>query len=1282
MLRELLIEIGIDVDNDPISELNKEIDDLVKKLKKLDISEIEELDKQFKEIVESTEDINKNLKQMEKGFKDVDKTAKRLGKSVEDVSDGIRDAERRTEDLNDSLRDSERNTEDLSDGFKDANRQADKLADSLEDAEKETRNLTRQTQRLNDELEDAQREVKGLLQETRRLNDSFRDVSQSASRISRELDSISFSGLQSEINRLESAFGGIVRAAQRASTEAAEIGASAAGSASDVSRLERAFERVNQTVERINNGVDGIGNAAIGAAGAVGAGLGVQGIVERSLASTSLDTKLSIATEVSPETQKAMRQAINDSIVMGVDDISAFEGVRRQFSLNADAGVKANQEIVESASAIAAAYDMVDFTELIQEVNEIGKELKISDKEAVAMTNSLLKGGFPPEQLDIISEYGAQLQRAGFEAKEIQAIMSAGVDTGTWNIDNLLDGVKEGRIRMAEYARGYPDAISDMLEDVGLSSKVFDKWASDVAAGGKAGSLAMQEVSEYIKTISDPALKNEFGVAVFGTMWEDQGEHLVNTILNAESHMKSLSDMQKQLNEDVGKLSEDPAVQLAKAFKDINTALQPLYKMVAGVVSKFAEWVSANPMLASGIAAAAVGIGVLGAGLVGLAGTIGAIILSLGTLSGTFKGIKNWIPNLGRRGGADGAGGNRRSILQEIGGSVIDTVGGRRAMDHWPNPNDPNNPWTQMDREFNDRRNGRNRNVPPTPTTFANDGGVLASLARRHGMNPNDVMRDYQRDMAMPQTAGGSSELLRAATNLNSAADTMKRALSNIRCTCDCSSAGGGRGGRGRRGGRGGRSLVGDLDRQTRNSTRFARNGSNSPVDTVTRSARNASGGGVLGKLGKIGKVGGVVGLVAGGGMLVNSAVRGDWEGAAKTGAGMAGGAGGAWAGATAGAALGSVVPGIGTAIGGAVGGIIGGIGGSALGSKLYQGIKSFDWNGLKSVASSTGQAVSNTWNSLKTATGNAWNSMASGMSRAITGAKNAVSSTASALGNGLSSTWAGIKSIAGGAWNGVKSTLSNSMNSAKSAVSNTASALGSGLSATWNATKSVASTVWNNLKLDMSTKSTAAKTAVSNTFNAMKSGLSSTWNSLKSIASSAWSGITGAITSSVSGAVSKATSMLNGLKGAISGVASKAWSGIKSGASKVKNWVMGSHATGLGRVPFDGYIAELHKNEAVLTANQANALRSAGILKGNGIAPQLNIPQATAEAAGYSPLGVDPATTATTNTTNNNGTVRASVTINVDGSRAPQEVAVSIKDELESWFSSLGTVFPATMEG
>lgn len=57
----------------------------------------------------------------------------------------------------------------------------------------------------------------------------------------------------------------------------------------------------------------------------------------------------------------------------------------------------------------------------------------------------------------------------------------------------------------------------------------------------------------------------------------------------------------------------------------------------------------------------------------------------------------------------------------------------------------------------------------------------------------------------------------------------------------------------------------------------------------------------------------------------------------------------------------------------------------------------------------------------------------------------------------------------------------------------------------------------------------------------------------------------------------------------------------ISGAASKLSGLVNGSHATGLANVPFDGYRAELHKGESVLTADQSNMLRGLGVLGSNG---------------------------------------------------------------------------------
>ncbi|WGT37685.1 hypothetical protein QH639_17860 [Lysinibacillus sp. 1 U-2021] len=82
-------------------------------------------------------------------------------------------------------------------------------------------------------------------------------------------------------------------------------------------------------------------------------------------------------------------------------------------------------------------------------------------------------------------------------------------------------------------------------------------------------------------------------------------------------------------------------------------------------------------------------------------------------------------------------------------------------------------------------------------------------------------------------------------------------------------------------------------------------------------------------------------------------------------------------------------------------------------------------------------------------------------------------------------------------------------------------------------------------------------------------------------------------------------TNNFNRFKNAITNFKLPGWvtsigSTIGKAAGAVGNFISGSHATGLESVPYDGYVAELHKNEAVLTAQQSNTLRSMGILSSN----------------------------------------------------------------------------------
>ena len=91
-------------------------------------------------------------------------------------------------------------------------------------------------------------------------------------------------------------------------------------------------------------------------------------------------------------------------------------------------------------------------------------------------------------------------------------------------------------------------------------------------------------------------------------------------------------------------------------------------------------------------------------------------------------------------------------------------------------------------------------------------------------------------------------------------------------------------------------------------------------------------------------------------------------------------------------------------------------------------------------------------------------------------------------------------------------------------------------------------------------------------------------------------------------------TSVWNGLK--------SVWDSICNWVSEKVNWLVdklafwrsgqaemdGSHRTGLREVPYDGYIAELHKGEMVLTAYEAKQYQKQGSFASGGTQSNTNI--------------------------------------------------------------------------
>lgn len=506
----------------------------------------------------------------------------------------------------------------LQNALQDVNKKSIDLQSELKDIEKLLKFDPGDTEALAQKQKILSQQVENTEEKLRRLKDAQEQVEQQFQ--SGDIGEQQYRAFQREIQFTEKTLSNLKNELK------------SVDSGSGVPEVRQDMQQVEEATADASDEVKDFGNELVGlAAGAAVVG-SIGEAVEQALDTSSLNTKIDISMEVSEESKQAVKEASNIVQSYGVDSEAALEGIRRQWALNADASDASNAKVVQGAAAICAAYGDVDFTELIQESNELSDCLGITDEQAIAMVDSLLKIGFPSDQLDIITEYGSQLARAGYSAEEVQAIMAAGVETGTWNIDVLLDGLKEGRIVLAEFGQGVDEETAKLFEKVGISGEQLQKWGQAVAEGGEGGKTAMQEVAKALDGVKDKTLQNQIGTTLFGTLWEENGTNITDTILGMNDNLTSSKENMDGLNSSVETLNSDPAVALSQAVGEIKIALEPVMLAIAGIVLKIAEWVQANPQLSAAIIAIVSVIAVL----VGILTTLAPIFTAAAAAAGAL----------------------------------------------------------------------------------------------------------------------------------------------------------------------------------------------------------------------------------------------------------------------------------------------------------------------------------------------------------------------------------------------------------------------------------------------------------------------------------------------------------------------------------------------------------------------------------------------------------------------------------------------------------------------
>ncbi|MDA2474880.1 DUF2207 domain-containing protein [Bacillus cereus group sp. Bce025] len=588
-----------------------------------------------------TIEINGNTQPLQNALKDVNKQSDSLAKELKDVERLLKFDPGNVEALAQKqqlLTQQIENTTEKLDKLKAAEQQVQAQFQNGKISEEQYRAFRREIEftegslnGLKNKLGNMKAEQENVASSTRQLETLFRATGKSVDDFAGALGNRLVNAIKSGTatsRQLEQAIGIIGREALGAETDIEKLQRAlrSVDAGNSIRQVQNELRELQQEAGRTEKKFEGLKVGLENVIGGLAAGGGIATAIEKAMDMSKLKTKIDITFDVPESSKKSVEEAIRGVTAYGVDAEASLEGVRRQWALNKDISDEANAAIVKGAAAISASYEGIDFTELIQETYEIGNELGITQDSALGMVDALLKMGFPPEQLDIIAEYGSQLTRAGFKAEEVQAIMEAGVETGSWNIDNLLDGLKEGRIQLTEFAQGADKALKEALDGSGIATEQIEKWGASVAKGGRDGAAAMVEVAKAIDGIEDPVKKNQVGVKVLATMFEDQGQNLTNTLIRASEKTVDLQKNQDNLNESVKKLDTNPVVKFQKAMGDLQMALEPILGVIADVVASIADWISNNPELAATLAAVATAIGVISGALMAIAPIVVAVM--------------------------------------------------------------------------------------------------------------------------------------------------------------------------------------------------------------------------------------------------------------------------------------------------------------------------------------------------------------------------------------------------------------------------------------------------------------------------------------------------------------------------------------------------------------------------------------------------------------------------------------------------------------------------------
>lgn len=350
--------------------------------------------------------------------------------------------------------------------------------------------------------------------------------------------------------------------------------------------LGKAMENVTGHLDKINWKAVAVGAAMGGIAIATGKAVLDAGKYLANLGDDWNKTmnQLSASTGATGDELAALGESVKDIYARGLGE--DFQDVAEGL-----AAVEKNSGLVgdELEAATASAFTLRDTFEY--EIGEssraaaaLMKNFGLSAEEAYGLIATGAQSGADKngDLLDTLNEYSGQYAALGLSADQFLGSLIDGADAGLFSVDKVGDAVKEFNIR----AKDGSDSSAEAFKGLGLNA---DTMFAAFAAGGDSAQAAFFDTVEALNALDDPLKKNQIGVALFGSQFEDLEAGVLPVLAGIETAAYDGAEALQKINdvkyndlgsafEQIKRTAEVAILPMASMIANTLTALSPLIK--------------------------------------------------------------------------------------------------------------------------------------------------------------------------------------------------------------------------------------------------------------------------------------------------------------------------------------------------------------------------------------------------------------------------------------------------------------------------------------------------------------------------------------------------------------------------------------------------------------------------------------------------------------------------------------------------------------------------------